>query len=115
MLRTIFFGTLILLAGMDLAHAERICDLWHKADSGQLRNGATVSIRGRVVRSYGPDRDGNYSHAYEIKDSCSVAFVMSDRPINCRGQVTITGKFNLIEFWSMMGEVAIRVTQASCK
>ncbi len=30
MLRTIYFGTLLLLADMDLAHAERICDLWYK-------------------------------------------------------------------------------------
>lgn len=114
MLRTIYFGTLLLLAGMDLAHAEPICDLWYKADSGQLRDGATVSIRGRIVGSWAPDSDGNYS--YEIEDTCSdAAFVTSERPINCRGQVTITGKFNQLAFWGMMGTVAIWVTQASCE
>ncbi len=95
-----------------MPNASAICGI--KADSGQLRQGATVSIRGRIVESYGRDSDGYYS--YDIKDTCSdAAFVTSERPINCRGQVTITGKFNQLAFWGMMGTVAIWVTQASCE
>ena len=111
MLRTIFFGMALLLAGTALAHAERICDI-EKRWAG-LKDGQRLTIRGRITKSYGRDKDGNYS--YDIKDSCGEAFVGRDRPIKCSGRVTISGEYDDDVSLDLFGQIAIWVTRASCK
>jgi hypothetical protein len=84
---------IVLLLASTAARAERICDLEDRfLDADTLSDGDTVTISGRIVETYDRDKDGTY--AYDIEDSCGVAFVSSKRPIACSGTVTVTGEFD---------------------
>jgi len=108
--RTLFCGTLLLLAGMASAQAEHICDIERRWEG--LINGERLTISGRIVKDYGPLRDGNF--AYDIADSCGEAAIEWDQPIDCRGTVTITGEYDESMPIDLLGQVFIWVTQASC-
>jgi len=113
MLRTVFFGALLLLTGTGFAHAERICDMENRIEKNGLNNGAPLTIRGRIIKSYKPNKYGMYG--YVIGDSCGEAYVGSPRPINCRGNVTVTGGFELEMYADLFGQIAVRASRASCK
>jgi hypothetical protein len=110
-LRIFLLAAPLLLAFTAFAEAEPICDLDDRWEN--IRDGERLTIRGRIVKSYGQDSDGNYT--YDIADSCSEAAIGSAQPIECSGQITIAGEFDEFVSYEFFGQIAIWVTQAICE
>ena len=109
MRRAILFAALLLVTGVAPARAERICDIENRLST--IKDNEQVTVSGRITNPYRAS-DGTYN--YDLADSCGEAYIGSDRPIKCRGKVTITGKYN--EYMSMLEfTISIWATRVSCK
>mgnify|MGYP002713103646 CR=1 FL=1 len=109
MLRSLYLSGLLLLAGAPLAHAERTCDIDKRFEN--LRDNEKLVVTGRIVKSYGRDKYGDYS--YDLADSCGQVYIGHDKPITCRGQITINGEFDedvSLDYF----DIAIWVTSYRC-
>jgi hypothetical protein len=111
MLRALFFGALLLLAGSATAHAERICDIEKRWVDDTLPDKAPVTFRGRISKTYDYDPAWRL-YSYEVTDSCGTAFILHTTPIKCRGQVAIAGEYS--EWDSDAGILTAYVTSAAC-
>ena len=111
MARTILVCGAVLLATTVLAHAERICDIEKRAT--KLIDGDQLTVTGHIAKSYGANDFEVYS--YDIADNCGAIHAGHDKPIQCRGAVTINGKFDSDETIAKYGDIAIWVTSYRCQ
>ena len=111
MARTILVCGAMLLATTALAHAERICDIEKRV--AKLNDGDPLTVTGRIAKAHGPNDFEVYS--YDIADNCGAIYAGHDKPIQCRGAVTINGKFDAEESIGKFGDIAICVTSYRCQ
>lgn len=109
MLRSLCICGLLLLAGAPLAHAERSCDIDKRLAT--IDHNEKLAITGRIVKSYGRDKNGDYS--YDLADSCGQVYIGHDKPISCKGQVSIKGEFDEGVSFDIF-DIAIWVTSFRC-